>query len=102
MALQHLLKYASSSQLSDPRSLWPIVREFPQFALLSAFIKQASFMFSQKSNFVEKSRDFTHKVSEWLMMIRRSFYLVFVLQIYHFVESLEEEEDFLGVLCTFK
>ena len=31
------------------------------------------------------------------MMLKRSLYLVFVLQIYVSVESLEEKEDFLGV-----
>ena len=34
-------------------------------------------------------------------MIKRPLHLIFVLQVYKSVESLEEEEDFFGVTCTF-
>ena len=45
-------------------------------------------------------RDFAFsKVSEWKMMLKNSLYLIFVLQIYRSMESIKEEEDFLGVIC---
>ena len=43
-----------------------------------------------------------YKVSEWVMTIKRSLYLIFILQIYVSVESLEEEEHFLGVIYAFQ
>ena len=33
------------------------------------------------------------------MMLKNSLYLIFVLQIYRSMESIKEEEDFLGVIC---
>ena len=68
------------------------------------------FMFRRKAassqklwiSFKYSISDFAHyKVFEW-KMIKISLHLSFVLQIRAFVESLEEEEDFLGVICTFQ
>lgn len=47
-----------------------------------------------------QSRDFPrYKVSEWVLMIKKSLHLIFVLQGYVSMEPLEEE-DFLLVICT--
>lgn len=34
-------------------------------------------------------------------MIQRPSHLISVLQVYICVESLQEDEDFLGIICTF-
>ena len=85
---------------------------FLQFSISLALIKQLSFSlyFRRKTTFFKKFNisfqysvgSFSYfEVSEWGMMIKIITFDNCFLQFYVIVESLEEEEDFFGVIYIF-
>ena len=67
------------------------------FRIKVTFLQKVSISFNYFN------RDFTYyKVSEWKLIIKSSLHLIFALQIYASVGSLEEKEGFLGLICAFQ
>lgn len=86
-------------------SFWALIFSCPKAVITVNISLYQDLLCSRKSRFLINIQLFTYyKVSEWVIMIKRSLYFIFVL-LYNSTclpESFEEETNFLGVICAFE